>query len=192
MLLYAHPLHERFRHAGAADIIAVECGGRHDPDALGARPRRLALEAHEFPRQAVIGRLQLRAVLGKVPVAEPDEKTGAEVVVAGYLVVQAQAVAALAGEAGGGAGHEGGEALLQRRGAHLFVIEPAQFQTLHQKHHLIICTQCRATAAAACCKDYCRLSARKMQAKIPCRPVRRTMKYHLDNLRQMSYNYQVT
>ena len=121
VLLYAHPFHGRLRRAGAADVIAVKVRGAHDARALRALAAVQPREAKEFPGQLAVGRLKLFAVALEVLVREPDAEAGAEVVVAGDLVVQAQALRALAGEAGGGAGHDLGEAGLQRGSAALKV-----------------------------------------------------------------------
>ena len=56
--------------------------------------------------------------------------------VAGDLVVEAQAIAALAGEAGGGTRHELRVSGLEQWSAHFVIVEPAKLQTLHGKHHL--------------------------------------------------------
>lgn len=58
--------------------------------------RGAALEAQVLLRQLIVGGLERRAEFFIVRVREPEDKAWAEVVVAGELVVEAEAVRALA------------------------------------------------------------------------------------------------
>ena len=106
VLLYAHPLHEALRH-GAADVIVDRSPlVRMTPTRCAPVCVGLPLIAAELARQGVVGRCSAAPYSLEIRVRQPDQEAGPEVVVAGVCVVEAQAVAALAGEARGGARHQ--------------------------------------------------------------------------------------